>query len=77
VLNKRNNIQVNSSKAEVPPITMGEKEERTSEYLRLLLKFGKNLNIIARGEIQYTEATPLCVLSASRLESVQLLVEGS
>jgi ankyrin repeat protein len=66
--------QVDSSKGKVPPITMAANVQQTSEYLKLLLKFGGNPNIITKGETQYTEATPLCAAAASRLESVQLLV---
>lgn len=63
----------------VPPITNAAGITETSVYLKLLLEHGGNPNIITKkekGEVQYTEATPLCAAASARLESVVLLIDN-
>ncbi len=48
----------------------------TSKYLRLLLKYGGNVNAVADTSKKQPERTPLIAASKSRLESVKLLVEA-
>lgn len=62
----------------VPPIIVAAGILDTSDYLKLLLEHGGNPNIITKkekGQVQYTEATPLCAAASARLESVQLLID--
>lgn len=62
----------------VPPVTTAAGITETSVYLKLLLEHRGNPNIITKkekGDVQYTEATPLCAAASARLESVKLLID--
>lgn len=63
----------------VPPITVAARILDTSFYLKLLLQYGGNPNIVTQkriGQVDYTEATPLCAAASARLESVKLLLDN-
>jgi len=74
---KANPNQMDDIKEFVPAITLAAGVKETSNYLRLMLDYGGNPNIISYRlkEIIYTKTTPLNSAVSSSIENTKLLIE--
>lgn len=58
------------------PISYAANNDKTSEFLKLLLDHNANPNLVTKNDSTNIMCTPLIAASANRLESVKLLVDA-